>query len=136
MNREEQFDQVYMQIAYSLARLSRAKRRKTAALIVRDRNILSYGYNGMPSGMTNACENMLFETKSEVLHAEANAITKCAQEGLSTFSATMYCTFSPCMDCAKLILQAGITRLVYSETFSDTSGLELLALANIEVVEL
>ena len=131
-----QFHTVYMNIAHEIASLSRAKRRKTGALLVKDNNIISFGFNGTPRGFDNACEGENFETLGTVLHAEANCIMKCAVNGQSTKGATMYCTFSPCFECAKLILQAGIKFLFYRDTHSDREGLTLLSAHGVIVKEL
>lgn len=108
-------------------------RRKVGALIVKDRMIISDGYNGTPAGFENVCENELGQTKSYVLHAEANAITKVAKSNNSSEGATLYVTDAPCMECAKLIIQAGIKRVVYSKEYRNTEGLELLERAGIEI---
>lgn len=111
-------------------------RRQVGALIVKDKMIISDGYNGTPSGFENICEDNNGVTKPYVLHAEANAITKIARSGNSSDGATMYVTASPCIECAKLIIQSGIRRVVYSEKYRLEDGLELLKRANIEVVYL
>ena len=111
-------------------------RRQVGALIVKDKMIISDGYNGTPSGFENICEDGNGVTKPYVLHAEANAITKIARSGNSSDGATMYVTASPCIECAKLIIQSGIRRVVYSEKYRLEDGLELLKRANIEVVYL
>ena len=111
-------------------------RRQVGALIVKDKMIISDGYNGTPSGFENICEDNNGVTKPYVLHAEANAITKIARSGNSSDGATMYVTASPCIECAKLIIQSGIRRVVYSEKYRLEDGLEILKRANIEVVYL
>ena len=111
-------------------------RRQVGALIVKDKMIISDGYNGTPSGFENICDDNNGVTKPYVLHAEANAITKIARSGNSSDGATMYVTASPCIECAKLIIQSGIRRVVYSEKYRLEDGLELLKRANIEVVYL
>lgn len=108
-------------------------RRKVGALIVKDRMIISDGYNGTPSGFENVCEDENGVTKPYVLHAEANAITKVAKSGNSSLGATLYVTASPCIECSKLIIQAGIRRVVYSEDYRSSDGLDLLRRAGIEV---
>lgn len=108
-------------------------RRKVGALIVKDRMIISDGYNGTPSGFENVCEDENGVTKPYVLHAEANAITKVAKSSNSSLGATLYVTASPCIECAKLIIQAGIRRVVYSEDYRSSDGLDLLRRAGIEV---
>lgn len=126
------FDRVYLEIAKNISTLSRACRRQVGAILVKNNNILSYGYNGTPIGFDNHCEDEDGETLPHVLHAEANAIMKAAKDGCSTVDATLYLTFSPCYQCCKLIIQAGIKRVVYLDEHSDTSGLLLLDLANVE----
>ena len=115
---------------------SYCKRRQVGALIVKDRMIISDGYNGTPSGFENECEDENNRSKPYVLHAEANAITKVAKSNNSSEGATLYITASPCMDCAKLIIQAGIIRVVYADEYRITDGIELLEKAGIEVVQL
>ena len=112
---------------------SYCKRRKVGALLVKDRTIISDGYNGTPSGFENICEDENGVTKPYVLHAEANAITKVAKSGNSSQGATLYVTASPCAECAKLIIQAGITRVVYRDAYRLTDGIDLLKRAGIEV---
>lgn len=115
---------------------SYCKRRQVGALIVKDRMIISDGYNGTPSGFENECEDENNSSKPYVLHAEANAITKVAKSNNSSERATLYITASPCMDCAKLIIQAGIIRVVYADEYRIIDGIELLEKAGIEVVQL
>ena len=115
---------------------SYCKRRQVGALIVKDRMIISDGYNGTPSGFENECEDENNRSKPYVLHAEANAITKVAKSNNSSEAATLYITASPCMDCAKLIIQAGIIRVVYADEYRIIDGIELLEKAGIEVVQL
>ena len=115
---------------------SYCKRRQVGALIVKDRMIISDGYNGTPSGFENECEDENNRSKPYVLHAEANAITKVAKSNNSSEGATLYITASPCMDCAKLIIQAGIIRVVYADEYRIIDGIELLEKASIEVVQL
>jgi dCMP deaminase len=155
---------IYMQMAYQTAKLSYAQRRRVGCIIVKDEQIVSYGYNGTPHGFDNLCEEddvkfyenpdmavVLEEygytcengcctkkdaiTKREVLHAESNAITKLAKSTMTSNGADLYTTTAPCFDCAKLIIQAGIKRVYYSEDYRDMSGVELLNKANIEVKE-
>lgn len=152
------FDSTYMKSAYLWAENSYARRAKVGAVIIKNGQMISNGFNGTPSGFENECEEVvgcecielcphkncnkdvcldcphaLLKTKSYVLHAEANAITKCAKTNTSSEGATIYVTLSPCIECAKLILQAGITRVVYAEEYRDTSGLDLLRRAGITV---
>ena len=129
-------DKRYIRMASIWAENSYCTRRQVGALIVKDKMIISDGYNGTPSGFENICEDKNGVTKPYVLHAEANAITKIARSGNSSDGATMYVTASPCIECAKLIIQSGIKRVVYSEKYRLEDGLELLKRANIEVVYL
>ena len=129
----EKFDKAYLEMAAIWARNSYCKRRQVGALIVKDRMIISDGYNGTPSGFENVCEDESGATKPYVLHAEANAITKVAKSGNSSEGATLYVTASPCVECAKLIIQAGIRRVVYKDPYRLTDGVDLLARAGIEV---
>lgn len=126
------FDKSYLDMAAIWARNSYCKRRQVGALIVKDRMIISDGYNGTPSGFENVCEDEGGVTKPYVLHAEANAITKVAKSGNSSEGATLYVTASPCVECAKLIIQSGIRRVVYSDEYRLTDGIELLRRAGIE----
>ena len=132
----EKFDQRYLEMAEIWARNSYCKRRQVGALLVKDRMIISDGYNGTPSGFENIGEDENGVTKPYVLHAEANAITKVAKSGNSSRNATLYVTASPCMECAKLIIQAGIKRVVYKDEYRLTDGIELLLKAGIEVEKL
>lgn len=126
------FDKSYLDMAAIWARNSYCKRRQVGALIVKDRMIISDGYNGTPSGFENVCEDEGGVTKPYVLHAEANAITKVAKSGNSSEGATLYVTASPCVECAKLIIQSGISRVVYSDEYRLADGIELLRRAGIE----
>lgn len=126
------FDKSYLDMAAIWARNSYCKRRQVGALIVKDRMIISDGYNGTPSGFENVCEDEGGITKPYVLHAEANAITKVAKSGNSSEGATLYVTASPCVECAKLIIQSGIRRVVYSDEYRLADGIELLRRAGIE----
>ncbi len=127
-------DKRYIRMAQIWAENSYCNRRKVGALIVKDKMIISDGYNGTPAGFENVCEDENGLTKPYVLHAEANAITKIACSNNSSKGATMYVTTSPCIECAKLIIQAGIKRVIYSEKYRLEDGLDLLRKANIEVV--
>lgn len=129
----EKFDRSYIEMASVWARNSYCKRRQVGALLVRDKMIISDGYNGTPSGFENVCEDENGVTKPYVLHAEANAISKVAKSGNSSAGATLYITASPCIECAKLIIQAGITRVVYKDEYRLLDGVELLRRAGIEV---
>lgn len=132
--KQEQFDRRYLEMALIWARNSYCKRRQVGALIVKEKMIISDGYNGTPSGFENVCEDEDNRTKPYVLHAEANAITKVAKSNNSSEGATLYITSSPCMECAKLIIQAGIRRVVFCENYRIMDGVELLKKADIEVV--
>jgi dCMP deaminase len=134
--KQSQFDIRYIQMARVWATNSYCKRRQVGALIVKDRMIISDGYNGTPSGFENECEDENFNSKPYVLHAEANAITKVAKSNNSSEGATLYITASPCMDCAKLIIQAGIIRVVYADEYRISDGIKLLEKAGIEIVQL
>ena len=129
------FDQRYMEMAAVWAKNSYCKRLQVGALIVKDKMIISDGYNGTPSGFENVCEDESGATKPYVLHAEANAITKVAKSGNSSDGATLYVTASPCLECSKLIIQSGIKRVVYGEEYRIMDGVELLKRAGIEVVK-
>lgn len=129
-------DERYMRMATVWAENSYCRRRQVGALIVKEKMIISDGYNGTPSGFENVCEDENHITKPYVLHAEANAITKIARSGNSSEGATLYVTASPCIECAKLIIQAGIRRVVYGEKYRLEDGLELLRRAGIEVIYL
>lgn len=135
-SKQQQFDLRYIQMARVWAKNSYCKRRQVGALLVKDRMIISDGYNGTPSGFENECEDENGESKPYVLHAEANAITKVAKSNNSSEGATLYITASPCMDCAKLIIQAGITRVVYGDEYRITDGIKLLEKAGIEIVKI
>ena len=134
--KQHELDMRYMRMANIWAENSYCERRKVGALIVKDKMIISDGYNGTPSGFENTCEDENGFTKPYVLHAEANAITKIARSGNSSQDATMYVTASPCIECAKLIIQSGIRRVVYGEKYRLTDGIELLERSGIEVVYL
>ena len=128
----EKFDHSYLEMAQIWAQNSYCKRRKVGALLVKDRMIISDGYNGTPSGFENICEEDGV-TKPYVLHAEANAITKVAKSGNSSDGATLYVTASPCLECSKLIIQSGIKRVGYRDEYRLTDGIDLLRRAGIEV---
>ncbi|WP_298648315.1 dCMP deaminase family protein [uncultured Proteiniphilum sp.] len=133
-DKQELLDRRYMRMAFIWAENSYCKRRKVGALLVKDKMIISDGYNGTPSGFENVCEDENDITKPYVLHAEANAITKVARSNNSSDGATLYVTSSPCIECAKLIIQAGIKRVVYSENYRLSDGIDLLKRANVELV--
>ena len=130
------FDLAYLKMAKEWAKLSYCERKKVGALIVKDRMIISDGYNGTPSGAENYCEDEGGKTHWYVLHAEANAILKLASSTQSAKGATLYLTLSPCKECSKLILQSGIKRLVYIDQYSDTEGLEFLENSQVEVLQI
>ncbi|MBP3796126.1 MAG: dCMP deaminase family protein [Bacteroidales bacterium] len=127
------FDSRYLEMAAIWAKNSYCKRRQVGALIVKDRMIISDGYNGTPAGFENICEDENGVTKPYVLHAEANAISKVAKSGNSSEGSTLYVTASPCLECSKLIIQAGIKRVVYRDEYRLTDGIDLLKRAGIEV---
>ena len=134
MTKQEQFDRSYLEMARVWAKNSYCTRRKVGALLVKDRMIISDGFNGTPAGFENICEDPATgKTKPYVLHAEANAITKVAKSGNNSQGATLYVTDAPCLECAKLIIQAGIKRVVYVIAYSVRDGIELLRRAGIEV---
>ena len=133
--KQQLLDQRYLKMAAIWAQNSYCKRRKVGALIVKDKMIISDGYNGTPAGFENVCEDEDDRTKPYVLHAEANAITKVAKSNNSSDGATLYVTSSPCMECSKLIIQAGIKRVVFTENYRIEDGINLLKRANIEVVQ-
>lgn len=130
------YDRAYMRMALEWAQLSHCHRKKVGALIVKDRMIISDGYNGTPTGFENPCEDEENYTKWYVLHAEANAIMKVAGSTQSCSGATLYITLSPCKECSKLIHQAGIKRVVYAQAYKDTSGLEFLDKAGVALTHL
>lgn len=155
-------DLIYMQMAYQIAKLSYAKRKRVGCIIVKDNQVISTGYNGTPHGFKNDCEEIQTRevendnhkkvleekgyncqdgccskevTKRVVLHAESNALAKVSKSTLSSDEADMYITMSPCFDCAKLIIQSGIKKVFYSESYRDTSGIDILEEAGIEIKE-
>ena len=132
--KQNNLDQRYMRMARIWAENSYCVRRKVGALLIKDKMIISDGYNGTPSGFENICEDENNVSKPYVLHAEANAISKIARSHNSSDNSTLYVTASPCIECAKLIIQAGIKRVVYGEKYRIMDGVELLERANIEVV--
>lgn len=132
-SKQNLLDYRYLRMARIWAENSYCKRRQVGALVVKDKMIISDGYNGTPSGFENICEDEDGITKPYVLHAEANAITKLARSGNNSEGSTLYVTASPCIECAKLIIQSGIKRVVYAEKYRLTDGIELLERADIEV---
>ena len=141
MAKQLELDHTFLEMAYVFANLSKAKRRKVGCIIVKDGQVISNGFNGTPSGFNNRCEEQVFrydvgdcyvlQTKAEVLHAESNALMKIARSTNSSIGSTMYLTCSPCFECAKLIIQSGITRLVYKEDYRKEDGIDLLRLTDI-----
>ena len=135
-NKQKKYDYAYLEMAKRWGQLSYCKRKQVGALIVKDRMIISDGYNGTPTGFENVCEDEENYTKWYVLHAEANAILKVASSTQSCKGATLYVTLSPCRDCSKLIFQAGIIRVVYYEEYKDRSGLDFLIEGGVEVMQI
>ncbi len=133
-NKQLKLDTRYLQMAKIWAQNSYCVRRQVGALIVKEKMIISDGYNGTPEGFENICEDENNKTKPYVLHAEANAITKVAKSGNNSNGATLYVTTSPCIECSKLIIQSGIKRVVFNEKYHNTDGLDLLKRANIEII--
>ena len=131
--KQKKYDIAYLKMAYEWAKLSYCKRRQVGALIVKNKMIISDGYNGTPTGFENICEDDENYTKWYVLHAEANAIMKVSASTQSSEGATLYITMSPCKECSKLIFQSGIKRVVYNQEYKDTTGLEFLKKAGVEV---
>lgn len=138
MTEEKQlkYDKAYLKMALEWGKLSHCKRKQVGALIVKDRMIISDGFNGTPTGFENCCEDENGATKWEVLHAEANAILKVASSTQSAKNATLYITLSPCTQCSKLIHQAGIKRVVYANAYKDNAGLKFLEKAGVELINL
>lgn len=132
--KQRRYDQAYLRMAREWASLSHCTRKQVGALIVRDGMIVSDGYNGTPSGFPNACEDTDGSTHWYVLHAEANAITKLARSSHTAHGATLYITMSPCRECAKLIHQVGIRRMVYIDAYKDDAGIRFLELAGVDIV--
>lgn len=135
-NKQKKYDIAYLKMALEWSKLSYCKRRQVGALIVKDRMIISDGYNGTPTGFENICEDDENYTKWYVLHAEANAIMKVAASTQSSQGATLYITLSPCKECSKLIFQSGIKRVVYYKAYKDLSGVEFLKKAGIEITHI
>lgn len=134
-DKQQTLDRRYLRMASIWAENSYCVRRKVGAILVKDKMIISDGFNGTPSGFENVCEDDDNTTKPYVLHAEANAITKVARSNNSSEGATLYITASPCLECAKLIIQAGITRVVFSEMYRICDGIDLLRRAGVEVAQ-
>jgi len=136
IEKQLRYDKAYLSLAKEWAKLSYCQRKQVGALIVKDGMIISDGYNGTPAGFDNCCEDCEGKTHWYVLHAEANAILKVAKSTNNCKGATLYLTLSPCKDCSKLVLQAGITRLVYMNDYKDTTGLDFLRNAGVEVIQI
>lgn len=136
MDKQQKRDYLYMRMAKTWSENSYCERKQVGAILVKNNMIISDGYNGTPSGFENKCEDDNNVSKPYVLHAEANAITKIARSHNSSEGATLYVTTSPCMECSKLIIQAGIKRVVYSEEYRINDGLEILRRAGIEVLKI
>lgn len=134
--KQNKYDKAYLRIAAEWSKLSYCKRKQVGAIIVRDRMIISDGYNGTPSGFENCCEDEQGLTQWYVLHAEANAILKVAHSTQTCENATLYITLSPCKECSKLIHQSGIKRVVYQNGYRDTSGIDFLAKAGVLVEQI
>ena len=133
--KQEKYDRAYLRMVLEWAQLSHSKRKQVGALIVKNRMIISDGYNGTPSGFENCCEDEKGKTHWYVLHAEANAILKTASSTHDCSGATLYLTMSPCKECSKLVHQAGIKRLVFINKYKDTSGINFLEEAGVDVLE-
>lgn len=136
LNKQRKYDIAYLRMAMEWSKLSYCKRKQVGALIVKDKMIISDGYNGTPTGFENVCEGDDGNTKWYVLHAEANAILKVASSTQSCEGATLYITLSPCKDCSKLIHQAGIKRLVYFEGYKDDAGVKFLEKAGVSITHI
>ena len=134
--KQKKYDNAYLKMAQEWAKLSHCQRKQVGALIVKDRMIISDGYNGCPSGFENTCEDEEGNTKWYVLHAEANAILKVAKSTNNCKGATLYLTHSPCRDCSKLVLQSGISRVVYQEAYKDPAGIDFLKNAGVQVLNI
>lgn len=125
-----------MEVAKVISTFSYCERKKVGAILVQDRRIIATGYNGTPRGGVNRCEDCEGNTLPDVLHAESNAITQCAAQGMKAEGGTLYVTLSPCRECAKLIIQSGITKVIYSEEYRDHEGIELLKKYNVCISKL
>jgi dCMP deaminase len=130
------YDKAYLRMALEWAKLSHCDRKQVAALIVKNGTVIADGYNGTPGGFENCCETDEGDTKWYVLHAEANAIIKVAKSNNSSEDSTLYITLSPCKECSKLVIQAGIKRVVYLNEYKDTSGIDFLQKAGIETIHI
>ena len=135
-SKQQKYDLAYLRMASSWAELSHCERKKVGAIIVKDEMIISDGYNGTPGGFDNCCEDENGNTQWFVLHAEANAILKVAKSTNNCRGATLYLTLSPCKDCSKLVLQAGITRVVFRDAYKDQTGVEFLRNAGVQITQI
>lgn len=135
-SKQERYDRAYLRMAQEWGKLSHCDRRQVGAIIVKEGTIIADGYNGTPTGFPNVCEDENYETHWYVLHAEANAILKVSRSNNSSVGATLYITMSPCKECSKLILQAGIKRVVYIQGYKDNSGLTFLEEAGVETLQI
>lgn len=135
-DKQLRYDRAYLKMAQSWSALSHCSRKQVGAIIVRDEMIISDGYNGTPAGFDNCCEDDDGNTQWYVLHAEANAILKVAKSTNNCKGATLYLTLSPCKECSKLVLQAGITRVVYKDSYKDTEGIDFLKSAGVEIIKI
>lgn len=133
---KKRFIDLYMDIAQRVSKMSRANRLQVGCLIVKDENIISFSWNGTPAGWDNNCETEDNKTKVEVIHSEANAVTKLAKAGISGKDATLFCTHSPCTDCAKLIYSAGISEVFYRDDYRSKEGIEFLEKCNVKVTKI
>lgn len=133
--KQNNYDRLYLKMAIEIGRMSQSNKREVGALIVKNDTIIAHGFNGTPTGFNNKCEDEDNKTYWYVLHAEENAITKCAKNGISCDGATLYITDSPCRNCAKLILQSGIKKVIYINDYSDMSGVEFLRQCGINVIK-
>lgn len=134
--KQQRYDKAYLRMAKEWAKLSHCSRKQVGAIIVKDNIIIADGFNGTPSGFENCCETDQGDTHWYVLHAEANAILKLARSNNSGTNSTLYITLSPCRDCSKLVLQAGIKRVVYMNGYKDTTGIDFLTKAGIDVLQI
>lgn len=136
LQKQLRYDRAYLKMAQSWSQLSHCVRKQVGAIIVKDEMIISDGYNGTPAGFENSCEDENGSTQWYVLHAEANAILKVAKSTNNCKGATLYLTLSPCKDCSKLVLQAGIQRVVFRDSYKDTEGIDFLKSAGIDVIQI
>ena len=133
VTKEDRYDSLYLDLAKRIALMSHAEKRKVGAIAVKNNNILSFGFNGTPTGFPNKCEDDYNKTLSYVIHAEANAILKLARDGESGNGSSLFCTHAPCIHCAKLVHGAGINKVYYRHSYRDTIGLDFLEKCNIEI---